>query len=1295
MDTYASLHNHTDYSNLKLIDSINKVEDLIDYAYELGLKAVAITDHDCLTSHVRALNYYNKKYKDKDFKLILGNEIYITREGLTAETHEAGEKFYHCILLALDEIGHRQIRELSSRAWTRGYVKFIMRTPTYLSDIDEIVGANPGHLVCTTACLGGMPGTFFTTGQLERIDPVLAALQGLFGEDNFFIELQPSHMKDQLEYNAYMVENYWNEYNFTVATDSHYLKKDEREIHKTFLNSKDSKGNREVDEFYASAYMMSAEEIHSYMDPYLNKDVVNAMMDNTLVIAERCNMYSLDCPQIVPKIEYEWIKRDYMALSNLRDHIGNRPQLQYYCNSDVEADKYLALLIAEGYQKLIGEYIDEYLDRLEEELETFKAISDNIKQPLSDYFNTMAKIIDIVWTDGDSLVGPGRGSGCGCLINYLLGITQLDPLRQELNMPFWRFLHPSRPELPDIDFDTEALKRGKILKAVTQYFNSIGSEVINVCTIGTIKTKSAIRTAGRSLGIDDVAINYIVSLVPNERGNDWTLEQCMYGDAEHQRIGQFGSQMAQYPELWSVANRISGLVSNLSVHASGVLILNGSVTEHNSVMKTSRKVMVTAWDLHDSEQLGALKYDFLTVQAIDKIRTTMNLLLEDQQIEWCGNLRDTYNEYLLPKNLDYTSQDMWDMVGNGDIMELFQYDTAQGSKAARLIKPHSLKDLAAGNSVLRLMSDEGEQPLDTFAKYKNNISLWYQEMLMAGLNDEEQELMEKYLLPVYGVAPSQELMMMLSMDPHIAGFSVKEANKLRKAVAKKKKELVDECHELFYTKGRELGTREELLDYVWNVQIHRQVGYSFSDLHTTAYSTIALQEMNLNYVYDPIYWACACLNVNANAVNEADYEFLVETDIIEVEEETEEESKSGKVAYDKVAEAISKFDMYEIIAPDINNARMGFIPKVYDNKIMFGLKGISKIGDDLVLNIISHRPYNSLQHFVEKMVEDGKKLISKDRVVNLIKAGCFDAIEGKPREQIMTEFINSLVPRKSTVNLRNVQMLIRYNLFPEELKFEKGVFIVHNEIKKSLGEVAPKYYCMDSEDDIIYNWYLMNFNDEPLNMSGHWVISEVDWERIYKKAQDKARVWIKNNVDMLIEEIHRIEYEEEFNKYASGDILQWELDSLNFYHSGHPLTDVTFPANFEVAKINDLKENDFDGYFNIKGNVIPKMNLKCIVGTVLTANKKSNIVVLSCPDGVMRVKCYKVQYAKYDKVLEDEYGDTIQESFFEKGSHICVSGFLRDGMFIPKVYGKGSDPITRLVFNEDDMNQCIGLEAKE
>lgn len=444
--------------------------------------------------------------------------------------------------------------------------------------------------------------------------------------------------------------------------------------------------------------------------------------------------------------------------------------------------------------------------------------------------------------------------------------------------------------------------------------------------------------------------------------------------------------------------------------------------------------------------------------------------------------------------------------------------------------------------------------------------------------------------------------------------------------------------------------------------------------------------MNLNYHFDPIYWACACLNVNANAVNEADYEFLLDNEIIEVEEENEEETKSGKVAYDKVAEAISKFTQYEIVPPDINNARMGFVPKVYENKIMYGLKGITKIGDDLVLDIISHRPYASLNDFIIKMNSGEKKLISKDRVVNLIKAGCFDAIEQKPREQIMQEFIGSLVPRKNTVNLRNIQMLLRFGLFPEEHRFEQGVFIVHNEIKKTLNQ---GYYDLSSDDDIIYNWFVVKLGKEPLFIDNKWKVSQIEWDGIYKKAQDVMRVWIKNHVDELIEQIHQAEFKEELDKYAGGDILQWELDSLNFYHSGNPLTNVIYP--FETTEPNDLRENEFDGYWTIKGAQVPKAVLHNIVGTVIVANKKANIIVLACPKGVIKVKCYKVQYAKYDKVVE-EYGELVQDSFFKKGTNLKVRGYLRDGMFVPKAYkSDGCDPIMRIVVENEEFVQ---LEEK-
>lgn len=242
-------------------------------------------------------------------------------------------------------------------------------------------------------------------------------------------------------------------------------------------------------------------------------------------------------------------------------------------------------------------------------------------------------------------------------------------------------------------------------------------------------------------------------------------------------------------------------------------------------MKTNSGVVVTAYNLGDSEYMGGLKYDFLTVQALDKIRTCMNLLLEDGIMEWKGSLKETYNHYLLPAKLDYDNKDMWKKLCDGDIIDVFQYDTQVGSQAIKKIRPQSIVELAVANSVMRLMSsDGGELPLETYVRFKNNINLWYNEMRLHGLNNEEIAILEKYLKPLSGVADSQEAAMLLSMDPNIAGFSVKDANKLRKAIAKKKFDVMEEVRQMFYSNGESRGVRKELLDYVWNVQIMRQAG---------------------------------------------------------------------------------------------------------------------------------------------------------------------------------------------------------------------------------------------------------------------------------------------------------------------------------------------------------------------------------------------------------------------------------------------------------------------------------------
>ncbi len=1289
--SYASLHNHTEQSNLKLIDSINKVEELVQYGFELGLTALAITDHDTVSGHIRAWNYYNKAFSDEQkekYKLILGNEIYLCRSDLTEETHKKGEKFYHLILIALDDIGHEQIRQISSRAWTRGYVRAIMRTPTFSEDLWEIIGENPGHVVASTACLGGYCGSMFSIGEYEAIDRHLQGMQELFGKDNFFIELQPSTQEDQILYNNYMIEHYWDKYPFIMTTDSHYLKLADRKIHKIFLNSKSS-GDREVDSFYSSAYLMSYEEICSYfVGQGLSLEIIEEMRDNTNKIAARVQGYNLARTSVIPKIVYEEEALNPFYRTVVNKYPEETSYIQQVIVNGNKADIHLLnMLVSPWHEKIAAEREREYVIELDYEFEQLFKIGQALKQSMSDYFITMAKMIDIMWEDANSIVGPARGSAASSLINYLLGITQIDPLSQPVKLPFWRFIHSDRPGLPDIDIDTEASKRVAVFNKVQDYFRNIGGDLIHVCAFGTEKAKGAINAAIKGLEINEDVGSYLTAMIPNNRGFDWTLRQCYLGDDEHKPIQAFVEEINKYPMLWEVASKIEGLVTSLTCHASGVLALNEPVWRSNSVMKTSAGVLVTAFDLGDSEQMSGVKYDYLTVEALDKIRVCMNWMLEDGAMEWQGSLRKTYQKYLDPKVLNYDNKGMWDALFNKEIPSCFQFDTAVGGQAVQLIHPTNLLELLTINSILRLMAEDGkEQPLNIYAAYRRDIGLWYEEMTQAGLTLKEQRILEKYLLPVYGVAGSQELMMMMSMDEEIAGFSIAEANILRKGVAKKKREVLEQGRQLFYNKGLERGTSLQLLDYVWNVQILRQAGYSFSDIHTTAYSYIALQEMNLFYFYPNIYWKTACLSVDAGAINDEDFYNLVETGTLELIDD-DDKRKQTKVRYGKMATAIIKFRQTgEVALPDINNSRFGFTPDVENNTVRFGLRGISKIGENVIHDIIINQPYASLDDFVQRMVaSDGKKLISKDKVINLIKAGAFNRIEGKSTEEILYSFIQSIADTKKRLTLQNFQMLVNKGLIPPELDFCVKVYNFTKYIRK---QRFMSNYILDEANGLrFYGQHFDMSKVKQVEKDGVIVsvISEKLWDATYDSIMDKARAYIKANHDELLAKLNKILFDEEYEKYASGDPSQWELDSLSFYYNTHPLANTVLPI--ETVPLSSLVENEFDGFWMIKGRSVPKYKLRTIMGTVIDKDKIKGLVTIQTKEhDVVDIKVFKQQFARYTHIVsseEDGEKDVLEDSFFKKGVHLAVTGIYRGNVFVPKTYKEtGFDPILRIILND-------------
>ncbi len=425
--------------------------------------------------------------------------------------------------------------------------------------------------------------------------------------------------------------------------------------------------------------------------------------------------------------------------------------------------------------------------------------------------------------------------------------------------------------MKEIDIDTEASKRPSILKAFKDRFGV--RRVLNIATFGTEGTKSSILTACRGMNIDSDTAANLAALVPFERGSNWSLTDCFDGNEEEDRkpVTEFINEMAKHDGLKEMCLKIEGVVNKRSIHAGGIYIFNEDFLESNAMMKAPSGTWITQYEMHDSESMGNVKYDLLTIEAMDKVRESLNLLLEFKEIEWQGSLRKTYDKYIHPKTLEYNDPKMWEMLGKNEVIDLFQFSTQIGIETAKKVKPENLLETAVANSLMRLMGDGSDiQPVEQFVKFKNDISLWYDEMIEAGLTKEEILIMEKYLKAIYGVADTQEVVMQMSMDEKISGYDVKMSNKLRKSIAKKSKKAQIEAKEDFYKFGRKLGTSENLLDYVWNVQIKRQLGYSFSLLHTLAYSIIALQELNLYFKYDPLFWNTACLTVNSASGEEDD-----------------------------------------------------------------------------------------------------------------------------------------------------------------------------------------------------------------------------------------------------------------------------------------------------------------------------------------------------------------------------------------------------------------------------------------
>ena len=688
------VHSHTMYSNLRLLDCINRPKDLINRAIELGLAGIAITDHEAICSHPE-INFYQKEIEKENpnFKIALGNEIYLT------DTRDMGQKYYHFILIAKNKEGHRALRELSSRAWMNSYWdRGLERVPTLKSDIEEILKKYPNSLIGTTACLGGelsvntlalinAEQTGDKNGAATAHNNIVDFLlwcKEVFGEDNFYIECAPGCSRDQISVNkrfpaiakAFGLK-------MVIGSDAHYLKKEDRYVHKAYLNSKF--GEREVDEFYEFAYLQDNNEIiENLHQSEFSNEFINEMFKNSYGIWEKIEKFSLAHNQTIPKVKVH----DY---PKIKQTTNTFPILNAMFESDDKVERYWVNECVNRLDELNLKN-ETYLRRLEEEADIKKTISEKLGTNMFSYPVTLQHYVNLFWECG-SIVGAGRGSSCSGLNHYLLGITQLDPIKW--NLPFWRYLNKERVELGDIDLDLCPSKRPRILNEIKkergQNFNKDIDELSRknlgctlIATFGTEGTRSTILTACRGYrsedypdGIDVDTAQYLSSLIPSERGFLWSLSDVINGNEDKGRkpIKIFINEVNQYPGLLEIMQGIEGLVNKRSSHASGVILFDEDPYEFGSFMRTPKGEVITAYDLHMCEACGMTKYDFLVTEVQDKLCEAIKLLQEYNEIDSSLTLREVYDKYFHPNVLPIDDKNIWKVLQENSVLNIFQFDS--------------------------------------------------------------------------------------------------------------------------------------------------------------------------------------------------------------------------------------------------------------------------------------------------------------------------------------------------------------------------------------------------------------------------------------------------------------------------------------------------------------------------------------------------------------------------------------------------------------------------------------------
>ena len=1006
--SFVHLHVHTHYS---ILDGMSKISALVDKCLQNNMPAIAITDHGSMFGIKEFLDYVDKKnggYKgeikklketlkekskeeatpeqeeevkqltqqieevqQKCFKPIVGVEAYCARRSLTKKELKEDGSGWHLVLLAKNKKGYQNLCKLVSKSWIDGYY--------YRPRIDkELLEQYSEGLIVSSACLGGEIPQKIMQENIEGAEEAIMWFKNIWGDD-FYLEVQRHETyKPNADQTTYEKQKAVNEVIFQLAektntkviatNDVHFVEEEHAEAHdhliclSTSADLHDSKRMRYTKQEWLKTPEQMAEIFSDHPE----------ILTNTLEIAQKVEVYSIDSPPLMPKFdiptefgteeEYRQKYTEQQLFDEFtQDEKGNVVLSQEKAEKKVETlggyDKlyrikleadYLAKLAWEGAAKRYGEITEEIRERINFELYIMKTMG------FPGYFLIVQDFIQAARNMGVS-VGPGRGSAAGSVVAYCLKITDINPL--EYDLLFERFLNPDRISLPDIDIDFDDDGRASVLQWVTEKYGK--EKVAHIITYGTMATKSSIKDVGRVQGVPLKDVIELTKMVPDKFGEkemDKTTQKIpkvnltnCFKYVPELREKRFSADKAISDTL-KYAEMLEGTVRQTGVHACGVIIGADDLTKFAPLSTAKEKgtdedLLVTQYEGSVIESVGLIKMDFLGLKTLSIIK------------EAISNIRKSRNEDLdidaIPKDDALTYQ----LFGEGKTIGTFQFESPGMQKHLKELKPTTFEDLIAMNALYR------PGPMDYIPQF---IARKH------GKEPIEYDIpdMEVYLKDTYGITVYQEQVMLLSRL--LADFTRGESDNLRKAMGKKLRDKLDQMKPDFISRGSAKGHDPVILDKIWK-DWEKFASYAFNKSHATCYSWVAYQTAYLKAHYPAEFMA-------ANLTRNKD-------DIAEVSKFMNECSKMG----------------IKVLEPDVNESELNFTVNTQGN-IRFGLGGIKGVGEGAVEAIVKEREQNgkftSIYNFVERV---NLSACNKKTIENLILAGAFDCFDNFEREQ-MFEF---------------------------------------------------------------------------------------------------------------------------------------------------------------------------------------------------------------------------------------------------------------------------------------------------